>query len=208
MRLSTRRAGIVAFLFVLAVSAAAQTRRPADHWVSSWATAPIARPPAAAVAASTAAAPAPAPTAPVAAAPAAAARGGAAPPAPRPPFYPNNQTLRQIVRVTLGGDRVRVVLSNVFGTTPLQIGAAHVALRQHDAAVVPGSDRALTFGGLPTAAVPANAVLVSDPVALAVPNFADLAVDLFVPADTSTGTVTVHPSAFETNYVVSGNHAG
>ena len=112
------------------------------------------------------------------------------------------------MRVTLGGDRIRVVLSNVFGTTPLQIGAAHVALRQLDAAVVPGSDRTLTFSGSSSSVVPANAVLVSDPVSLTVPNFADVAVDLFVPEDTSTGTVTVHPSAFKTSYVVSGNKAG
>ena len=187
-------------------SAQAQSARSV-HWVATWATAPIARVPAAVIAGAPAV-PAPPAATLVPGAPGAPGPGAAARPAPRPPFYPNNQTLRQIVHVTLGGDRVRVALSNVFGTTPLQIGAAHVALRQQDAAVVPGSDRPLTFGGTPTATVPANSVLVSDPVALAIPNFADLAIDLYVPADTSTGTITVHPSAFETNYVASGNHAG
>ena len=139
----------------LALTVHAQPSR--DHWVSTWATAPIARVPAAQIAASQpgrggAPAVAPAPTAP------AAASGAPARPAPRPPFYPNNQTLRQIVRVSLGGDRVRVVLSNIFGTTPLQIGAAHVALRDQGSAVVAGSDRALTFAGVATAAVPANGV--------------------------------------------------
>ncbi len=208
MKLATR-AGIVALVFALSISAGAQSKRP-DHWVATWATASVARVPAAQIAAG--AAPIAAPPAAAATAPGATAAPGtpgAARPAPRPPFYPNNQTLRENVHITLGGDRARVVLSNVFGTTPLEIGAAHVALRQQDAAtVVPGSDRPLTFGGTPTATIPANAVLVSDPVALTIPNFADLAIDLFVPGDTSTTTVTVHPSAFETNYVVTGNHAG
>jgi hypothetical protein len=204
-----RRLSALALVFagVLALSAQTPPKR-ADHWVATWATAPIARPPAAQIAASqvgsargAAPSPALAPAAP-------AVAGAATRPAPRPPFFPNNQTLRQIVRVTLGGDRVRVVLSNVFGTTPLSIGAAHIALRQQDAAVVPGSDRTLTFAGASTATVPANAVLMSDPVALTVPNFADLAVDLYVPGDTSTGTVTVHPSAFKTSYVAGGDKAG
>src|SRR5436190_13562019 len=53
------------------------------------------------------------------------------PPVPGPPVLNfNRQTLRQIVHTSLGGDRVRVVLSNVFGTAPLAVGAANVALRQ------------------------------------------------------------------------------
>ena len=48
----------------------------------------------------------------------------------------NDQTLRQIVHTSLGGDRVRIVLSNAFGTSPLAIGAAHIALREKDAAIV------------------------------------------------------------------------
>ena len=57
-----------------------------------------------------------------------------------------NRTLRQIVHVSLGGDRVRVVLSNTFGTAPLEIGAARIALRAEDAAVLGPSRRPLTFG--------------------------------------------------------------
>ena len=71
-------------------------------------------------------------------------RGGAA------PLNFNDQTLRQIVHTSLGGDRVRIVLSNAFGTSPLSVGAAHVALREKDAAIVKASDRAVTFGASPT----------------------------------------------------------
>ena len=79
-------------------------------------------------------------------------RGGGA------PLNFNDQTLRQIVHTSLGGDRVRIVLSNAFGTSPLAIGAAHVALREKDAAIVEASDRALTFGGSPSVNIPPGAV--------------------------------------------------
>src|SRR5712692_461061 len=61
----------------------------------------------------------------------------------------NNQTLRQIVHTSVGGRQVRVRLST-FGANGLVIGAAHIALRAAGAAIVPGSDRTLTFGGKPS----------------------------------------------------------
>jgi lysophospholipase L1-like esterase len=103
------------------------------------------------------------------------------------------------------------VLSNAFGTAPLPVGAARVALRDKGPAIVPGSDRALAFSGAPAATIPPGAVVVSDPVSLTVPAFADLAVDIYLPGDTSAGTspVTMHTAALQTSYVSStGNHAG
>jgi hypothetical protein len=88
----------------------------------------------------------------------------------------NNQTRRDIVRISLGGTRVRVALSNAFATAALTIGAAHVATRAMDAAVVPGSGHAPTFSGQPTIGIPAGAAVVSDPVDLAVAALADLTV--------------------------------
>jgi hypothetical protein len=123
----------------------------------------------------------------------------------------NNQTLRQVVRVSLGGEQIRVVFSNRYGTEPLSVGAAHVALRDKDAAIVAGSGRALTFGGSATATIAGGAMLVSDPVKLTVPHLADLAIDLYLPGDTgaSKSPVTLHPAAWQTNYVSqTGNHAG
>jgi lysophospholipase L1-like esterase len=122
----------------------------------------------------------------------------------------NNQTLRQIVHTSIGGSRVRVVLSNAYGTAPLTIGAAHVALRDKDSYIATGSDRPLTFSGRPTIAIPANAVMYSDPVSLTVPQMADLAIDLYLPGNTDTPVpLTMHPGAFQTNYVSeTGNHVG
>jgi lysophospholipase L1-like esterase len=127
------------------------------------------------------------------------------------PLHVRNQTLRQVARITVGGSRFRVVLSNTFGTVPLRIGAAQVALRDKDASIVPQSSRVLTFGGEAQATVAAGAVLVSDPVDLVARAFADLAVDLYLPDDTAAmkSPVTTHPASWQTNYVSPpGNHAG
>ena len=189
----------------------AQTGR-ADHWVGTWATAVVVRPQAPA---SPAIAPEGSACAPAAFGPApgrgGAAAGGRAGFTPPAPLNFKNQTLRQIVHVSLGGDRLRVVLSNAFGTVPLEVGAAHVALREKDATIQTKSDRPLTFGGRPSTFIAAGAVAVSDPVTLAVPAAADLAVDLYLPGDTaaSTSPLTTHQGALQLNYIsADGNHAG
>jgi lysophospholipase L1-like esterase len=123
----------------------------------------------------------------------------------------NNQTLRQIAHLTVGGSRLRVVLTNTFGTAPLTVGAAAVALRDKDAVIVAGSSRPLTFGGAAKTAIPAGAILVSDPVTLTAADFADLAIDLYLPDDTAAikSPITTHPAAWQTNYVSTpGNHTG
>src|SRR5262245_25259278 len=64
--------------------------------------------------------------------------------------FPGNlyqQTIRQVARSSIGGSKVRIVLSNEYGEVPLEIGAAHIALTSDGAGIQPGSDRALTFGG-------------------------------------------------------------
>jgi lysophospholipase L1-like esterase len=106
--------------------------------------------------------------------------------------------LRQIVHTTVGGDRVRVRLST-FGASALVIGTAHIALRSAGAAIVPGSDRTLTFGGQPSTTIPPGALVLSDPVNLEVPALGDLAVSIFVPG--ITGPATWHFEALQTSYI-------
>jgi lysophospholipase L1-like esterase len=129
----------------------------------------------------------------------------------QPPLNFNNQTLRQIVHVSLGGDRIRVVLSNAFGTEPLMVGAAGVALRQKDAVIAAGSSRPLTFDGRRSVSIPPGAVILSDPVALPVSALADVVVDVHIPGDTGarTSPLTTHGNARQTSYVsTTGNHVG
>ena len=128
-----------------------------------------------------------------------------------PDLHFDDQTLRQIVRVSVGGERVRVVLTNAFGTEPLAVGAASVALRDSDSTIVAASVLELRFSGHPSATIPAGAVVVSDPVTLAVPALADLAVDIYLPGNTATSgsPVTIHSRSVETHYVsTTGDHTG
>src|SRR2546421_9860160 len=85
-------------------------------------------------------------------------------PAPAEGAAFSNHTLRMIPRVSIGGSRLRVRISNAYGIRPLAIGAARVGLHSTGPAVVPGSNRRLTFGGEPGATIAAGALVVSDPV--------------------------------------------
>jgi lysophospholipase L1-like esterase len=128
---------------------------------------------------------------------------GASPVAPLPANTTNtgftNQTVRLIVHTSLGGNEVRVRLSNAFGTDSLVIGAAHVALRSMNTAIVAGTDRAFTFSGSKSVTIPPGALVVSDSVKLDVPALADLAVSVYFPGPT--GQATWHAAALSTNYV-------
>ena len=98
---------------------------------------------------------------------------------PSPVF--ENQTVRMIVRPTIGGERVRIRLSNAFGTSALKIGAAHIAIAAQDAKTVPESDHALTFGGDSSISIPPGAPVLSDAVDLHVSQSSEIAVSLFLP---------------------------
>jgi lysophospholipase L1-like esterase len=128
---------------------------------------------------------------------------GTSPVAPLPANTTNtgftNQTVRLIVHTSLGGNEVRVRLSNAFGTESLAIGAAHVALHSMNAGIVSGTDRALTFSGSNSVSIPPGALVVSDSVKLDVPALSDLAVSLYLPGPT--GQATWHAAAFSTNYI-------
>ena len=118
----------------------------------------------------------------------------------------DNQTLREIVHTSIGGDTVRVRLSNAFGAQPVEIGAVHIALRSSGASIKTASDHALTFSGRPRVEVPAGAVVLSDPVKLAIPPASDLAISLFVPHEAVGGGV--HYSAQQTSYIAAGDATG
>lgn len=131
----------------------------------------------------------------------------AGPPLPAQTQTFTDQTLRLIVHTSIGGSQVRIRVSNELGTTPLRIGAAHVALRRAGSDIVAGTDRVLTFSGATSITVPAGAPVLSDPVALDVPALSDLAVSLYLPGDVQ--ATTIHGSAFQTNYVsLPGNFTG
>jgi lysophospholipase L1-like esterase len=116
----------------------------------------------------------------------------------------NNQTLRQIVRTSIGGTSARIHLSNLFGSEPLVIGEAQIARRARGQKTVVGSDRAVTFGGQRNVTIPVGASVVSDPIAFEVPPLADVAISLYLPVRTpprSTG----HVDGLQDLYIAAGD---
>ena len=101
----------------------------------------------------------------------------------------SSRTIRQIVRVSIGGNKVRIRLSNEFGTKPVLIGAASVGLSGGRPDIAAGSLRPLTFGGSKSVILLPGAPAVSDPVELNVAPLSDVAVSLYLPAATELGTV-------------------
>jgi lysophospholipase L1-like esterase len=114
------------------------------------------------------------------------------------------QTLRLIVHISVGGEHFRVRLSNAFGTKAVTIGAARLALRGTGSKTVAGSDRELDFGGRPGMAIPPAATVLSDPVDLKAPDSADLAVSIYLPGGPTIPS-TLHYSAMQTSYIADGN---
>lgn len=114
-------------------------------------------------------------------------------------------TLRQIVRVSLAGRSVRVRISNAFGTEPLVISAASLALAAGPgrADVDQSSMRALHFDGSATVTIPAGAEYVSDPVDLAHGPGADLAVSMHFGSEPARQTS--HPGSRSTSFVARGD---
>ena len=113
----------------------------------------------------------------------------------------NNHTLRMNLRVSIGGDTLKVRLSNAYGNGKLLISSAYVGIRDNGPAIVPGSERKLTFGGSGSATIAAGALVVSDPVKLNVEPLADLSVTFYLPGEIPTGFQTTGRYARQTNYI-------
>jgi lysophospholipase L1-like esterase len=116
-------------------------------------------------------------------------------PFPATPSF-SNQTLRQTVRISAGGGQIRIRFTNEYGSRPLQVGAARVALLNDKGEIQPNTVRPVLFGGAPTAQIPAGAPLLSDPVDLAVKPLASLSISIYLPQDT--GPCTCHSTGQQT----------
>jgi lysophospholipase L1-like esterase len=124
-------------------------------------------------------------------------------------FVPSDlkeRTVRMVIRSSIGGSKIRVNLSNSLGRPPVQIGSAHVAISKSDGAIVPGTDHEINFNGKPSCTLLPGVFLVSDPVDMEVPPFADLAISLYFPDET--GTPTEHRLGLHTTLISKGNTTG
>jgi lysophospholipase L1-like esterase len=202
MQLLTLLIGIA--LVQSGVLAQSRNTPSADHWVSTWATAQS--------------------LAPVPGFGGGGGRGRGGPPpqaqqAPQqngpgrgnnpqgivPPSL-NDQTMRMVIHTSLGGRRVRVQFSVAIGASPLTIGSAHIAIHAKESAIVPASDRVLTFSGKPDCTIQPGVLMFSDPVDLEVAPMSDLAVSIYLPKDT--GPPTNHTVGLHTAYISKGDTTG
>jgi lysophospholipase L1-like esterase len=110
-----------------------------------------------------------------------------------------NATIRQIVHTTVGGDNVRIRISNEYGDRPIVIGAAHIALRSAGSAITAGTDRTLLFGGRESVTVRPGSVITSDALPFTVPQLGDLSISLYLPD--SARTATRHALGVQSTYV-------
>lgn len=113
----------------------------------------------------------------------------------------NNHTLRMHPRISVGGDTLRVRVSNAYGNGKLVIGAAYIGIRDKGAAIVPGSQRKLTFCGADSTTIAAGALAISDSIKLEVKPLADLAVTLYLPGEIPPGFQITGRYARQTNYI-------
>jgi lysophospholipase L1-like esterase len=119
----------------------------------------------------------------------------------------NDQTVRQIVRVSIGGSEVRIRLSNLFGNVPITLGPAHIALHAGGADTVPGSDHALLFSGKSTVTIAKGESVLSDPIKMDVRPLQELAVSLYAPADAQYHASTAHNVGLATAYITDSGDA-
>lgn len=120
-----------------------------------------------------------------------------------------DQTVRQVARISLGGSRLRIVLSNTYGQQPLIVGRATVARPsqgQKAGTVVRDSLRTVTFAGREMTTILPGASLISDPVELRVPALAQVAVSLYLPK--ATPMTTFHWDGRQTGWIVVGDQTG
>jgi len=143
--------------------------------------------------------------------PAWSASWSAAPQRPSIGFGPNwseagfsHQTLRQVVRLTSGGDDVRIRLSNRYGDGPLVITGASIGLAGTGAGIQPGSAHPLTFGTRETATIPPGGEITSDAAQLQVKPLESVTVTLYF--DGTTGPATFHSQGWTDSYAAPGDH--
>lgn len=115
----------------------------------------------------------------------------------------SNNTLRQIVRVSIGGDTLRLRFSNEFSTKPVTMNSVHVAISTGGGAIDTATDKSLFFNGSPNVTMEAGKAVTSDPFQFTLPPRADIAITIYFGA--TSPDVTGHPGSRTTSYLLTGN---
>lgn len=115
-------------------------------------------------------------------------------------------TIRQVIHVSRGGNKLRLSLTNEFGQAPLSISDIHIQQHGVGDAILPSSDHVVKFSGSPSVVIPAGQFVASDPIDMPVPNTSDLTISFCVPKQ-ALQTATLHELSMATSYVSTGDQA-
>lgn len=116
----------------------------------------------------------------------------------------SGSTIRQVVRVSLGGNQLRVRLSNAFGTEPVSINAAQIAVSAGADSIKPGTNKSLEFNGESELSIQPGEAVLSDPFSFDLEPLSNAAITLSI--DKVSEDVTGHPGSRTTSYIKTGNH--
>jgi len=120
-----------------------------------------------------------------------------------PPLTLTDNTIRQVVRVSIGGDTLRLKLSNEFSTSAVVIKEVQIAISKGGSLIDVTTSKSLKFNGQTALTMNAGTMVVSDPIAFGLTSRMDVAITIYY-GSTST-TVTGHPGSRTTSYILAGN---
>lgn len=120
-----------------------------------------------------------------------------------PPLSLTDNTIRQIVRVSIGGDTIRLKLSNEFSTSAVTIKEVQISVSKGGGVIDAATSKTLKFNGQSALTMNAGSMIVSDPIAFGLTPRMDVAITIHY-GSTST-TVTGHPGSRTTSYICTGD---
>jgi len=115
----------------------------------------------------------------------------------------SNNTLRQIVHVSLGGDSLRIRFTNEFSTSQVKLNSVHIALSAGGGKIDTTTDRAVYFNGLPEVTMERGAAVTSDAFRFTIQPLSDVAVTVYF--GNTSPDVSGHPGSRTTSYILTGN---
>jgi lysophospholipase L1-like esterase len=120
-----------------------------------------------------------------------------------PPVALSNNTIRQVVRVSIGGSKIRLKFSNQWGNAPLVMQSVHLAVSTGGSAINSGTDSIVTFNGSQSVTVAAGSTVTSDTLAYNLPALTNMAITTYFGSVPS--ALTGHPGSRTTSYIKTGN---
>jgi hypothetical protein len=118
-------------------------------------------------------------------------------------FHLQEQTVRQIVHLSIGGQGLRLRFSNIYGSSPFVVASVHVAIRESGDSIKLGTDKSLTFSGSNQVKIAVGTSVYSDPIDFTVDPSTDLAISFFVPEKAIAPAI--HYTALQTSYLAKGD---